>query len=149
MTSRIESLRHARTWSRLELATLADVTEATIIRAERHDPPPVNTRTLAKIAAALGVPVVDLLAPATDATGVVLPPNTSGDPDVLFIQDLAVILRTTVRRVAGLMKRTPWLLPEPLPPIDKRWRWSRVVVDRWLELRDQDRRARARAMAAR
>ena len=140
--SRIAILRKLRGWSRVDLAERANVTETTIVRAERHDPPPVQTRTLEKIALALDTTAGALMHEHSDPDAVPVPPR---DPDVLFIQDLAPLLRTTVRRLRHTMKVTPWLLPEPLPSLDKRWRWSRVVVERWLELREQDRRHRSTA----
>ena len=143
MRSRLEQIRKARRLSRLDLATLADLTESTIIRAERSTPPPVQARNLEKIARALNVPVTDLLVPATESeqagtVGVI----AASERDVLFIQDLAHELRTTVRRLRALMKREPWKLPEPLPALDKRTRWSRVAVERWLELIEPDRKRR-------
>ncbi len=144
--SRVALLRKASGWSRLELATRAGVTESTIIRAERTDPPALQTRNVEKIAHALGVSVAELLTvPDSD------PRETLGangrDPDVLFIHDLADALRTTVRRIRGLLKTEPWKLPERLPALDKRDRWARAAVDKWLESRDQDRKRRTSAAA--
>jgi len=142
--SRVEALRKARGWSRLELAALAGVTEHTIIRAERTAGSGVQTRSLVKIASALEVSVGELMGLATDDPAAV-PLAPVADPDVLFIQDLARELRSTVRGLRRIYKREPWKLPEPLPSLDRRLRWSRVVVERWLELRDGDRKQRARA----
>jgi len=72
-------------------------------------------------------------------------PFDSPEPDVLFIQDLARELRTTARRLFDILKHEPWKLPEPLPSLDKRHRWARVAVERWLESRDQDRKRLAAA----
>jgi len=142
--SRIEELRKARGWSRFELGTLAGVTEHTILRAERTSPPAVQARSLEKIAQALGVSLAELHAVNTEGGwGASLIP-AAADPDVLFIQDLARDLRTNVRRLRNVLRKEPWKLPEPLPSIDNRMRWSRVVVDRWLELREPDRKQRAR-----
>ena len=127
-SSGLAELRKARQLSRLDLATRAGLTESTIIRAERSTPPAVQARTIEKIAHALGVPVGELLAPPRPVT-----PVTAADPDVLFIQDLARELRTTVRRLRTLLEHEPWKLPAPLPTLEKkRLRWSRVTVDKWL-----------------
>jgi transcriptional regulator with XRE-family HTH domain len=147
--SRVALLRKASGWSRLELATRAGVTESTIIRAERTDPPAIQSRNLEKIARALTVSVAELLTapdPGDDAH-----PSPRGadrhDPDVLFIHDLADELRSTVRRLRSVLKTEPWKLPERLPALDKRDRWSRAAVDKWLESRDQDRKRRTSAAA--
>lgn len=144
MRSRLEELRRARGWSRVDLAAHANVTESTIIRAERTTPPAIRTRSLAAIAKALEVPVGELLEPLDlgDADAV---PGPALDRDVLFMPDLAPLLRTTVRRLRKILKAEPWKLPETLPPLDNRPRWSRVAVERWLELRDTERRTRERA----
>ena len=139
--SRIEILRKARSWSRLELATRAGVTESTIVRAERTQPPALQTRSIEKIARALDVTTSELLeTPDTDPSAF---SDSGSDPDVLFIQDLAYQLRTSVRRLRTILKTEPWKLPERLPSIDKRDRWSRVSVDRWLELLQPDRKRTA------
>jgi transcriptional regulator with XRE-family HTH domain len=143
MSSRVETLRKARGWSRLDLATRATVTESTIIRAERTNPPALQTRNLEKIAHALDVSLSDLLDPPDDDPR--HHANGEPDPDVLLIHDLAYELRSTVRRLRAILKTEPWKLPERLPAIDKRDRWSRVAVERWLEYRDQDRKRRTAA----
>ena len=146
--SRLQALRKARGWSRLELATRAGVTESTIIRAERSNGRHVQGRSLEKIARALGSPSSELLETPDDAGALLLDDGTP-DPDVLFIHDLANALRTSVRRLKEILKTEPWKLPERLPAIDKRDRWSRVSVDRWLELVHSDRkRATGRLMPA-
>lgn len=144
--SRVAHLRKASGWSRLELATRAGVTESTIIRAERTDPPAIQSRNLEKIARALTVSVAELLA-APDPGDDALPSPRADrhDPDVLFIHDLADELRSTVRRLRNVLKTEPWKLPERLPALDKRDRWSRAAVDKWLESRDQDRKRRTSA----
>jgi len=144
--SRVALLRKASGWSRLDLATRAGVTESTIIRAERTDPPALQTRNLEKIARALSVTVADLLTPAAD-DGLPVVAGPTHDPDVLFIHDLADELRTTVRRLRAILKTDPWKLPERLPSLDKRDRWARAAVDKWLESRDQDRKRRTSAAA--
>jgi transcriptional regulator with XRE-family HTH domain len=146
--SRVALLRKASGWSRLELATRSGVTESTIIRAERTDPPAIQTRNLEKIARALSVSVAELLAPP-DPDEDALPARGADlhDPDVLFIHDLADELRTTVRRLRSVLKTEPWKLPERLPALDKRDRWARAAVDKWLESRDQDRKRRTSAAA--
>jgi transcriptional regulator with XRE-family HTH domain len=103
--SRVAVLRKASGWSRLELATRAGVTESTILRAERTDPPALQIHNLAKVANALGVGVADLL--TVDADGVPALAASLHDPDVLFIADLADELRTTVRRFARDLKTEP------------------------------------------
>jgi len=146
--SRVALLRKASGWSRLELATRAGVTESTIIRAEKTDPPAIQARNLEKIARALAVTVAELLV-APDPGDDVLPARGDlHDPDVLFIHDLADELRSTVRRLRSVLKTEPWKLPERLPAIDKRDRWSRAAVDKWLESRDQDRKRRTSAALA-
>jgi transcriptional regulator with XRE-family HTH domain len=142
--SRVALLRKAFGWSRLELATRAGVTESTIIRAERTNPPALQQRSLEKIARALGVTVADLLQPIENPAGPMLEP-IAPDPDVLFIHDLADQLRTTVRRLRAILKAEPWKLPERLPSLDKRDRWARAAVDKWLESREQDRKRRTSA----
>ena len=141
--SRVETLRKARGWSRLDLAARAAVTESTIIRAERTNPPALQARNLEKIAHALDVSLSDLLDPLdADPRHPALGPP---DPDVLFIHDLAYELRTTVRRLRAILKTESYKLPERLPAIDKRDRWSRASVERWLEYHDQDRKRRTAA----
>jgi transcriptional regulator with XRE-family HTH domain len=145
MPSRIETLRKIQSWSRLDLATRAGVTESTIIRAEHTDPPALQARSLEKIARAFGVPVAALLEATLDSGRPQAALPDSADPDVLFVHDLAAELRTTVRRLRAILKSEPWKLPERLPSLDKRDRWSRVAVDKWLESRDQDRKRRTSA----
>ena len=156
MPSRVEILRKAHGWSRLELATRAGVTESTIIRAERTSPTALQARNLEKIARAFDVQIGELLKAATARRAKVKPIETkhptvlghgAPDPDVLFIHDLAYELRTTVRRLRAILKTEPWKLPERLPSIDKRDRWSRVSVDRWFELLHPERK-RGRLTAA-
>jgi transcriptional regulator with XRE-family HTH domain len=146
MHSRLEELRKARGWSRLELATHANVTESTIIRAERTTPPPIRTTSLAAIARALEVSVAELCEPLELGEPDTVP-GPALDADVLFMPDLARVLRTTVRRLRAIRKGEPWKLPEELPALDNRPRWSRVKVEHWLELRDAERRTRERAAA--
>jgi len=138
--SRVAFLRKASGWSRLDLAIRAGVTESTIIRAERTGA--IQTRTLEKIARALSVPITDLLSPPEPDA---LPVIGADDPDVLFIQDLADELRTSVRRLRTILKTEPWKLPERLPSLDKRDRWARAAVDKWLESRGQDHKRRTSA----
>jgi len=52
-------------------------------------------------------------------------------PDVLFIDDLARQLRTSRRTIARLRRQRVFPIPE-LDSLDKRPRWSRVAVDRYL-----------------
>jgi transcriptional regulator with XRE-family HTH domain len=150
MPTPLETLRKARRLSRLELATMAGVTESTIVRAERSitQPPPLQVRSLERIAQALEVSVTDLFHRPSGAKVWAKTPRTA-DParDVLFIQDLARELRTTVRRLRDVLKHEPWKLPELLPSIDKRPRWARAVVDRWLERENRQRELDARALA--
>lgn len=158
--SRVEFLRKAHGWSRLELASRAGVTESTIIRAERRSPTALQARNLEKIARAFDVPIGELLK-APNARRAKIKNTPSGRPavtvlgksapdrDVLFIHDLAYELRSTVRRLRMILKTEPWKLPERLPSIDKRDRWSRLSVDRWLELLHPERkRATARLIPA-
>lgn len=147
MPSRVELLRKGRNWSRLELATRAGLTESTIIRAERSNARHVQARSIEKIARALDVSLSELLeAPGTTAP---IGDDASSDSDVLFIYDLAHALRTTVRRLRAILKTEPWKLPERLPSIDKRDRWSRVSVDRWLELLHPERKRPAGRLMSR
>ena len=141
--SRVETLRKRRNWSRLELASRAGVTESTIIRAERTSPTALQARNVEKIARALEVSVGELLETADIDKPIIR--KGAPDPDVLFIHDLAYELRTTVRRLRTILKAEPWKLPERLPSIDKRDRWSRVSVDRWLELMQSERKRRLSA----
>ena len=148
--SPIAHYRQQRGWSRVQLALRAEVTESTIQRAERLTPPRLHMRTLDAIAKALDVPVAELLGPpagedpdSDDATTAPL-----GTGDVLFVADLALILRTSERRIKKILATEPWPLPERLPAIDKRDRWARVVVLKWLELVDPERTRRAAAAQA-
>src|SRR4030095_5711164 len=111
MRSRLEALRKARGGSRLERATHANVTESTIIRAERSNPPAIRTASLAAIAGALDVSVAELLEPhVRGGDGRELP---AVDRDVLFLPDLAVELRSSVRRLRAILKSDPAKLPAP------------------------------------
>lgn len=57
--------------------------------------------------------------------------------DVLLIDDLAKLLRCSTRtirqRIADAHGREPWNLPPRMPAIDKRHRWNKVIVERWLD----------------
>ena len=146
--SRLEQLRKIRAWTRLDLATRAGLTESTIVRAERTDPPALQARTLEKIARAFDVPMGELLAAPSDEGGHPLRGDRP-DPDVLFVHDLALAVRISVRRIRALLKTEPWKLPERLPALDKRDRWSRIAVDKWLESRELDRKRRTSAALVR
>ena len=151
--SAIALFRKRRRWSRVDLATAAGVTESTIVRAEGATPPAIQARNLEKIARALDVPIAALMelsqgAPGPDDLDDAQELAAAPDADVLLIYDLARALRTTVRRLRAILKAEPWRLPERLPPIDTRDRWSRIVVDRWLEQRDADRRRQANGIRA-
>ena len=61
-----------------------------------------------------------------------MPPVAPAPPDdVLLIEDLARKLRTSPRTIARLIRSGRFPYPE-LPRLDKKRRWSRVVVDRIL-----------------
>jgi len=51
--------------------------------------------------------------------------------DVLFIDDVAAVLKTSRRTIARLRRQRVFPIPE-LPSIDKRPRWSRLVVEQYL-----------------
>lgn len=51
---------------------------------------------------------------------------------VLFIDELAALLKTSTRTLRKLLAANRCPIP-PLPAIDKRHRWSRAAVDRYLE----------------
>lgn len=55
-------------------------------------------------------------------------------PEVLFIDDMARALRTSRTTIARLRRQRVFPIPE-LPSIDKRPRWSRAALDRYLENR--------------
>jgi hypothetical protein len=58
---------------------------------------------------------------------------TSNDTkhDVLFLDDLAKVLRTSRSTIERLRRRRAFPIPE-LPALDDRPRWSRPAVDRFL-----------------
>ena len=150
IVTRLEAIRKAQRLSRLDLAVRAGVTESTIVRAERPttSTPAVQARSLEKIAAALEVPIAELLKVDDARQGrPSRPPMRRHNPDILFVQDLALELRSTARRIRELLRDEPHMLPEPLPAIDHRPRWSRVIVDRWLEKENRQRELDARALA--
>jgi predicted DNA-binding transcriptional regulator AlpA len=53
------------------------------------------------------------------------------DQPVLFITELAALLRTSRRTLERRLKAGDDLPPQ-LPAIDKRPRWTRAAVDAWL-----------------
>jgi hypothetical protein len=55
--------------------------------------------------------------------------------DVLFLDDLAQLLRTSRRTIEKMRRAGVFPIPE-IRGIDKRPRWSRVVVQRFLEQGD-------------
>lgn len=139
--SALRELREAKGWTQHELADRAQVHEKTIRRIEQH-PERFNTKwsTLKRIADQLGVEPVDLL-------GREAPRLFEHDPidpgkfdrarlstnDVLFIWDLAELLRSSVRTLKRIQASRPWDLPRPIPSvIDQRTRWARVTVVAWL-----------------
>ena len=52
-------------------------------------------------------------------------------PDVLFIADVAAVLRCSPSTVRRRIRAGVFTVP-PLPGVDKRWRCSRVAFVRWL-----------------
>jgi len=52
-------------------------------------------------------------------------------PDVLFIDDIARVLKTSRRTISRLRRQRVFPIPE-LDSIDKRPRWSRIAVDKYL-----------------
>jgi len=52
-------------------------------------------------------------------------------PDVLFVQDVAAVLRCSPSTVRRRIRAGVLPVP-PLPGVDKRWRCSRVAFLRWL-----------------
>jgi hypothetical protein len=52
-------------------------------------------------------------------------------PEVLFLDDVARVLRTSRRTIAAMRRHRCFPIPE-LPTIDKRPRWSRVAVEQFL-----------------
>lgn len=152
LQTRLAALREARHLSQLELAVRAGVTESTIKRAERSldGAPALQMRSLRKIADALDVPVAELLQVAEPRRGyrrIGRRPKAPEPPDaVLFVQDLALELRISARKIRTLLKDAPWTLPETLPAFDNRPRWARVVVERWLEKDNRQRELTTRAL---
>ena len=62
-------------------------------------------------------------------------------PEVLFIEDVAGILRTSRSTIERRRRAGTFPIPE-LPSIDGRPRWSRQAVDRFLASSDGGRRPR-------
>jgi hypothetical protein len=57
--------------------------------------------------------------------------TTAHDTDVLFLDDLCARLRVSRRVVERLRRHGAFPIPE-LPALDKRPRWSRQAVERYL-----------------
>lgn len=64
------------------------------------------------------------------------------EPDVLFIDDLARVLRTSRSTIERRRRAGSWPIPE-LPPIDGRPRWSCTSVESYLRSTASGRRARS------
>ena len=62
-------------------------------------------------------------------------------PDVLFIDDVAHILRTSRSTIERRRRAGAFPIPE-LPSIDGRPRWSRLAVERYLASTDGGKRSR-------
>jgi hypothetical protein len=62
-------------------------------------------------------------------------------PDVLFIEDVARILRTSRSTIERRRRMGTFPIPE-LPSIDERPRWSRQAVERYLASTDAGSRPR-------
>ena len=67
-----------------------------------------------------------------DDSGRVVTPAPAPLPDILFVTDLAKLLRMSVRTVYEIRARHGNLPPE-LPRLDKRPRWARQAVEAWLQ----------------
>jgi hypothetical protein len=72
--------------------------------------------------------------------------TTPAATDVLFIDDLADALRTSRSTIERLRRHRSFPIPE-LPSLDKRPRWSRVAVERFLA-GEASQRARLRLRSA-
>ena len=140
----LQHLREARHLSRQQLGELAQVHPLTILRIEHAERPRgIRFDTLRKLAAVFGVPPHELLAepepelePAPDpAPSALVPmPARPDDPDdVLFIRDLAAKLKCSALTIRRTLRDRPQDLPRPLPSVDKRYRWSRRMVERWFD----------------
>lgn len=146
------ALREYREHAKLtqhELAERAEVDEKTIRRIELH-PERFNAKfqTLKRIAEALGdalgmrIDPHELLgkeAPRLNENDPINPEAVDRsrlpvDQAVLFIWDLATLLRCSPRTLKRILAFRPWDLPAELPSsIDQRRRWARATVIRWLE----------------
>jgi hypothetical protein len=62
-------------------------------------------------------------------------------PDVLFIEDVARVLRTSRSTIERRRRAGSFPIPE-LPSIDERPRWSRQAVERFLSSTDEGCRSR-------
>jgi transcriptional regulator with XRE-family HTH domain len=137
--STLRALREARGLSQVALAQLAGVHELTILRIEkRRNARGIKFDTLRKLADVLGVHPHQLLGrtaipkddPPPEPVELPVPPMAD---DVLFIADLAEVLRCSDSTIRRTLMRRPWDLPRPLASVDKRYRWSRQIVERWLQ----------------
>lgn len=130
----LEALRHARKWTMADLAARAGVNPSTILRIEATPDghaPRGRGATLAKLAAALGVPLTDVLQPGPPARP---PAEIPTRRAVVTLPDFAAELNMSARTLRRVVQTRPDALPPPLPALgDRVHRWSRTVVDRWLE----------------
>lgn len=147
----LRELRERALLTQCDLAERASVDEKTIWRIENH-PERFNAKwaTLKRIADALGAALHQTIHPADllgceaqraseyDGMHPALHPaarhaSRATDKEVLFIWDLAMHLRSSVRTLKRVLDMRPWDLPATLPSaLDRRPRWSRSVVERWV-----------------
>jgi transcriptional regulator with XRE-family HTH domain len=140
-TSPLRALRQSKGWTQQQLADRARVDERTIRRIESH-PERCNTKwaTLKRIADQFDVEPTNLLGskvPHLLEHGQIEPGKLDhawlANSDVLFIWDLAELLRCSVRTLKRVRASRPWDLPRPIPArIDQRTRWWRTTVVAWL-----------------
>src|SRR5262245_26437849 len=101
VATRVRAFRKQRGLTQAELAANAGLAEGTISRLEKnHEPPTLNS--LARIAAALGVPIEQLL------TGVPVTPQQAATPRAREQRQLAELLarldRRAIRQLLGLAR---------------------------------------------
>jgi transcriptional regulator with XRE-family HTH domain len=126
-----------------DLAERAGVHLSTLRRLENYPGTCQTTwQTLKKLADVLDVHPHELLAreapkilsgdPITPAAARAAHPGTLPARDVLDPFDVARTLHMSTKTLRTVLRLRPEDLPRPLPQLDRSLRWSRVMVERWL-----------------
>jgi transcriptional regulator with XRE-family HTH domain len=118
------------------LAHESGVARLTIYRIEHGQTDRVQMKTIRQLAATLGVTAEALTewrqTPAPDPAAIAR--DDLGADEVLFASDLARLVKCGLDHLLALARTRPELLPKAIdPPIDRRPRWSRMIVERWLD----------------